>query len=130
MRTAVDSSVILDVLAGAESAAAAAEAVLMRASAEGQLVICEPVLVEISPEIDDVAGFLEAWRMQLVPGSFESAALAGRMYAAYLARGGKRDRVVADFLIGAHAKVHADRLLARDRGYFRDYFRGLKVIEP
>jgi predicted nucleic acid-binding protein len=39
-------------------------------------------------------------------------------------------RVVADFLIGAHALVTCDRLLARDRGYYRDYFAGLRIIEP
>jgi predicted nucleic acid-binding protein len=56
--------------------------------------------------------------------------LAGRYFAAYLHRGGKRIRVVPDFLIGAHAQTHADRLLARDRGYWRDYFKGLKVLDP
>ena len=39
-------------------------------------------------------------------------------------------RPVADLLVGAHALLQADRLLTRDRGFYRDYFRGLKVIEP
>jgi hypothetical protein len=52
------------------------------------------------------------------------------MFALYLERGGKRGRVVPDFLIAAHAQNHASGLLARDRGYYRDYFTHLKIIEP
>jgi hypothetical protein len=38
--------------------------------------------------------------------------------------------VVADFLIGAHAQLHAERLLTRDRGFYRACFSGLKVLDP
>jgi len=56
--------------------------------------------------------------------------LAGEIFAHYLQMGGKAKRMIADFLIGAHAKTFADRLLARDRGYLRDYFDKLKLWEP
>ena len=56
--------------------------------------------------------------------------LAGEMFRAYLQRGGRRDRVLPDFLIAAHAQVQAQRLLARDRGYYRDYFKQLQLWEP
>lgn len=55
---------------------------------------------------------------------------AGRAWRAYRARGGSRERVIADFLIGAHARARADRLLTRDRGFFRAYFEGLLVVDP
>ncbi len=42
----------------------------------------------------------------------------------------KQNRVVPDFLIGAHALVEGYTLLARDRGYYRGYFNTLTVIEP
>ena len=40
------------------------------------------------------------------------------------------NRVVADFLIGAHAMMQCDALITRDAAFYRDYFKGLKVIVP
>lgn len=132
MLTAVDSSVLLDVAAADPAWADASEAALRRASREGGLVICECVLAEITPALgaDAIDEFLHDWNLRFVPSSAASSKLAGAMLAVHLARGGKRSRVAADFLIGAHAQLHAARLLARDRGYLRDYFGKLTVWDP
>ena len=72
--------------------------------------------------------------MRIPTGVWEPSKLAvsdgGSMFRAYLERGGKRGRVVPDFLIAAHAQHHASRLLARDPGYYRDYFTRLQVWDP
>ena len=61
----------------------------------------------------------------------QSAALeAGAMMAEYRRRGGTRAGVVADFLVGAHARGNADRLLTRDRGFFGSYFADLEIVDP
>jgi predicted nucleic acid-binding protein len=132
MVTAVDTSVLLDVVTNDEQWANSSEAALRRASVEGSLVICECVLAEITPALgaDTVAEFLDDWNIRFIPSSRASALLAGKLFATHLARGGKGGRVVPDFLIGGHAQLHAERLLARDRGYLRDYFKKLKVWSP
>jgi predicted nucleic acid-binding protein len=133
MISGIDSSVILDVLSNDPAFAEASEQILRQASNKGQLVICECVLAEIYPALGSQTRcdeFLIDWQLDFVPSSRESAALAGANFAKHLARGGRQGRVVADFLIAAHAQLHTDRLIARDRGYLRDCFQGLTVLDP
>jgi len=62
----------------------------------------------------------------------EAAELAGVLWREYClaTRKRDRDRMVADFLIGAHAEKQAEAFLCRDRGFFRTYFRRLRLIDP
>jgi predicted nucleic acid-binding protein len=132
MVTAVDTSVLLDVLLNDLQHAGPSMAALRRAANEGSLIICETVLAEIVPTLEpaELPQFLADWNLTFAPSSQPSAFLAGEMFRAYLLRGGKRGRVVPDFLIAAHAQHHAQRLLARDRGFYRDYFTQLQVWDP
>ena len=134
MITAVDSSVILDVLTGSSGHAEASLSALRGASRDGRLVVGECVVAEIRPVFQSAAEFeqfLVDWGLEFVPSSLASAARAGEMVRVMLARKKQREgRVLPDFLIGAHALEHADRLLARDRGFLRDYFDTLKVWDP
>jgi predicted nucleic acid-binding protein len=59
-----------------------------------------------------------------------TAQAAGAAFQRYRRRGGVRERMVADFLIGAHALSQADRLLTRDRGFYRSYFKELAILDP
>jgi predicted nucleic acid-binding protein len=133
VRTAVDSSVLLDVVTDDPTFADRSEAMLRKASREGALTVCECVLAEIRPALSEgeAQEFLADWQIQFVPSTRDSALLAGHMFGNYLRRrphvGG---RVIPDFLIGAHATLTADRLLARDRGYLRDYFKKLSLLAP
>jgi predicted nucleic acid-binding protein len=133
MISALDSSVVLDVLTADPTFGTLSEDVLRLAATEGKLIVCECVVAEITPALANekmVTEFLGDWRIEFVPSSPRSAILGGENFSRYLARGGKGGRVVADFLIAAHAQVHADRLVARDRGFLRDYFAKLRVLDP
>jgi predicted nucleic acid-binding protein len=132
MKTALDSSVILDVITNDAHWADASEAALKIALSAGPLLVGECVLAEIAPALaeDELEGFFSDWMIQFVPSTRSSASLAGQMFRTYLQRNSGPKRVLPDFLIGAHALIHAGRLLARDRGYYRDYFNELTVIAP
>jgi len=134
MITAVDSSVILDVLTGGADHAAASLAALRTASREGRLIVSESVVAEIRPAFEDGARFEEFlgdWGLEFVPSTLRSAAVAGEMLRQMLVRKKRREgRILPDFLIGSHALEHADRLLARDRGFLRDYFADLVLWDP
>jgi len=132
MKTALDTSVILDVLTADPVWANASEAALKLALIQGPLVIGECVLAEVTPALEpsELDQFLKDWKILFLPSVYESAREAGEMYRRCLLRTSKKTRVLPDFLIGAHANFHAGRLLARDRGYYRDYFSNLILIEP
>ena len=60
----------------------------------------------------------------------EAAFLAARAHAAYRQRGGERQMILPDFLIGAHALVEGCPLLSRDVRRYRQAYPGLVLITP
>ena len=133
MITAVDSSVLLDVLLDDPSHRAGSLAALRKGRAEGALVACPVVWAEVcaaAPGTAEVRELLVAAGISFSPFDEACAQKAGEIWAAYRAAGGKRERLIPDFLVGAHALVKGAQLLSRDRGFFRVYFKGLKVVEP
>lgn len=133
MITAVDTSVLLDILSGDREHGPRSAAALRQASAEGALVASTVVWAEVLGAYDDakaVTARLERLELELIADDREVATAAGRVYRAYRRSGGTRRRILPDFLIGAHALVHADRLLTRDRGFYRSHFARLTILEP
>jgi len=128
MKSAIDSSILLDLLLDDPQFGVNSQKLLLKARSEGALVICEVVLAKISPALSsqDLHLFLRDLSISFVPSTFESALMAGKILSTYLRRTGKAKRVVPDFLIGAHALCCCDRLLARDRGFFEIILKDLK----
>ncbi len=130
---AVDSSVLLDVLTGDPLFADASAASLEQAIAVGEVVVCDAVVAEVQGMLETRETAMDAmaeFGIRYLPTSENAAVRAGHMQRRFRDRGGRRERVVADFLIGAHALLQCQGLITRDAGFFRDYFKGLKVIVP
>ena len=134
MRTAVDSNVLLDLRGRAQPEFEESSfRALKKCAARGPLIICSVVYAELAARFDShtqLADFLSDLRIECEDLSMNAAFQAGQSFAGYRKAGGKRDRMVADFLIGAHARVHTGRLLTRDRGFYREHFNGIQIVEP
>jgi predicted nucleic acid-binding protein len=131
MRTAVDTNVLSALWSG-EPLASSVSGQLNEASSAGGLVICAAVYAELiahpKAKFDFVDHFLSAtgisidfdlgepvWR----EASVRFAKYATRRRAS---RGGRAKRLLADFIVGAHALLRSDRLLTLDTSrYLRDF---------
>ena len=133
MITAIDTNVLLDILVPNEAFYRASEKSLQESAMAGALVICDIVYAELSIHFnqqDECDEFLESNEIRVQSLTREALFLASRIWREYRRNGGKRTRVLADFLVGAHAQKQATGLLSRDRGFYRSLFPSLGVRNP
>ena len=91
----------------------------------GSILVCDLVYAEMVPFFGnqtDLDGALRSINATLSPIDSSIAYEAGLRWMRYRRAGGPRERIIADFLIGAHALAEADSLLTRDRGFYGTYF--------
>lgn len=138
---AIDSSVLIDLLGDDAGMADAAERCVRDALAQGPVVLCDIVVGEITAGLGhgtDIMDVVEEMGMRYLPVERRSAIRAGEMQRRFNQRRGAAGqggevaspRTVPDFIVGAHALLQCSALITRDAGFFRDYFKGLKIIVP
>lgn len=137
MRTAIDTNVI-SALWSSEPLAGAISALLGEALSQGGLVVCAPVHAELVAHPKATEHFVD----EFLKGTGVTVDFildedvwreSGRRFAKYAARrrtaqGGSARRLLADFLVGAHALLRADRLATLDNSRYEKDFPELKIM--
>jgi predicted nucleic acid-binding protein len=156
MTVAIDTNILLDILLPDPSFSESSLGSLTETTRTDQLTISEVVYAELStqfPEHQLFTQFLKDTDIHLVHTPSEALWSASAAWKAYLKNRGNtlqcsrcvtkmgvscqgcgaaitvKQHIIPDFLIGGHALVTAGKLLTRDRGFYRAYFSGLKIIE-
>jgi len=137
MTTAIDTNVIIALWQRDPTVRASARAALDRALARGALIVAAPVFAELLAAGRDDAflvSFFEDTGIRIDWLLDEDVwKMAGKAFAAYAMRRRKQAdagprRILADFLIGAHAVSHGSSLLTTDRGLYRAAFPQLVLL--
>ncbi len=155
MITAIDTNILFDVLIHDEVHFKKSKELLDEQLGKGQLVICEIVYAELASQFiaeKDLRLFLDDTGIKLIHSGEKALYTAGERWKQYVknrdqrlqcahcgnkmtiacSRCGQnvysRQHIISGFVIAAHAIFHAETLLSRDRGFYRTYFRDLKVV--
>ena len=146
MISAVDTNVLLDILIPNADYATPSLETLEILSEQGSLVISEMVFAELSSQflsLEELRTFLDETDIKFVNSpdkALYEASLAWKKYLENRKKNQKcpycgkilpgRVHIISDFIIGGHAIKCANQLITRDRGFYRVYFKGLKIIDP
>jgi predicted nucleic acid-binding protein len=129
----VDTNIVVDLLERDGrwydwSRGALTDARLAGSVAASAIVVGE--LASQGEEALDVVAMLATYSIACLDLDAGVAYRAGRAQLAYRAAGGSREKLLGDFLIGAHAISAGRPLLTRDPRYYRRYFPDLPLITP
>jgi predicted nucleic acid-binding protein len=138
VKTAIDSNIISAVFC-LEPSSPALIALLGRLRLTGALVICGAVYAEVHAIPGMTPKLLEAFLKDTgivveAHSALEDWRMIGQVFAAYAERrrkngDGQGKRLLADFIVGAHAARHCDQLLTLDPKRYSQGFPALTLLE-
>ena len=106
---------------------------LLAASRRGSVVINQIIYSEFSYRYDrpeEVEALLPEPEFVREGLPWPAGFAAAQAFRLYRAGGGRRERVLPDFFIGAHAVVRGYPILTRDPTGYRTYFPTVELITP
>ncbi|HYL84531.1 MAG TPA: PIN domain-containing protein [Candidatus Angelobacter sp.] len=140
MTTAIDSNVIVALWNQDEAQNLAAKKALGESQTQGRMVICGAVYAELMAApgrteqfIDrfcEEAGIAVEWEIGERVWRAAGAAFQGYAGRRRKQKGVEARRILADFLIGAHALVNAYKLLTLDARIYQASFPKLRIVTP
>jgi len=130
--TVVDSSVLLDLFTEDPRWVDWSQRELTEAAQRGAIILNAVVLAEIAPRFSRLEALHSALPSMAITEEIPAAAafLAGHAHASYRRKGGAREAILPDFLIGAHAAVTDRPLLTRDPDRIATHIPGTSLIAP
>ncbi|KKX30403.1 type II toxin-antitoxin system VapC family toxin [Rhizobium sp. LC145] len=133
MATLVDTNVLVDVAVRDPDWHSWSLNQLFAAAGRGAVIINQIIYSEFSYRYDDpdeVERLLPETEFLREGLPWPAAFAAAQAFRLYRAGGGKKERVLPDFLIGAHAAIRGYPILTRDPSGYRSYFPMVELITP
>jgi len=141
MITTLDTNIVMGVLEGEEMLASHLALIVDRLVEQGDVLISPIVYAELLAAPSRSPALVEAFLTQTpvrVDWSLEKAVwqMAGLAYRTYVQHRRTdvapmaRRRILADFIIGAHAVERQATLLTGDEGIYHTYFPSLIIVAP
>ena len=127
----VDTNVLIDIIHDDPQFAESSTLALERCAQAGILVINPVIYGEVGAICDSLEELDSLLPLDLFRRDdliWEATFLAGQAFRRYRKNKGQKKRVLADFLIGAHASVAGFGLITRD-AWYQKYFK-LELLNP
>lgn len=133
MAVLVDTNVLVDLAVRDPEWLDWSRSALTKAERIGPLVINPVIFAEFSvryEHYDEVEALLPPEHFAREGLPWAAAFAAGAAFRKYRKSGGGRERVLPDFLIGAHAVIRDYAIVTRDSKGYRSYFPTVQLITP